>query len=118
MTDDPCDYVKIALASCLGKLAVVSLRFFTDASAKLNNDMGVLNELQGTNAPDRETIARIIDSEKNALQESISEIFSNLCDSCDSARQCLFAEDNLKLLCEFFGSNKGIYGEVFVNSTF
>lgn len=73
--------------------------------------MSGLTELQGTNAPDRETINRIIVSEKNALQDAISEIFSNLCDACDSARQCLFAEDNLKLLCEFFGSNKGLFLE-------
>lgn len=91
----------------MGKLAIVSLRFFNDASTKLNTDMEA-TELQGTNAPDEETINRIIDSEKNALQEAISEIFSNLCDSCDASRQCLFDEENLKLLCEFFGSNKGL----------
>jgi hypothetical protein len=113
MTDDPCDYVKIALASCLGRLAVISLRFFNDASTKLNNELnndeGSLSELHGTSAPDAETVNRIIDSEKNALQESISEIFSNLCDSCDSVRQSLFSEENLALLCEFFGSNKCMF---------
>jgi hypothetical protein len=64
-------------------------------------------DLQGTDEPDQEIVNRIIESERTALQEAVSEIFVNLCGSCNPARQCLFASGNLKLLCEFLGQSKG-----------
>ncbi|KAI6184097.1 Non-specific serine/threonine protein kinase [Aphelenchoides bicaudatus] len=103
---DTSESVKIALASCLGRLAVISLRFFNEASVKLNSDVGALSELHGTNQPDEETINRIIDSERTALQAAINDIFMDLCSKSDLAKQSLFSVDNFRLLCEFFGSKK------------
>ncbi|KAI6188317.1 Non-specific serine/threonine protein kinase [Aphelenchoides besseyi] len=108
LTDDPCDFVKITLANCLGRLSMISLRFFNEACAKLNDSAKLTVDFQGTDEPDKDTVDQIINSERSALQDAISEIFVNLCGASSFVRQTLFANENLQLLCEFFGSNKAV----------
>uniref|UniRef100_A0A915EWN8 non-specific serine/threonine protein kinase n=1 Tax=Ditylenchus dipsaci TaxID=166011 RepID=A0A915EWN8_9BILA len=48
----------------------------------------------------------LIKSEQIALQDTVNELFVNLCGSENDVRQCLFATENLERLCEFFGPNQ------------
>jgi hypothetical protein len=74
--------------------------------------------MQGTSQPDEETINRIIESERTALQAAINDIFMDLCSKSDLAKLCLFSADNFHLLCEFFGSKQSWLLEVLISSNF
>lgn len=106
LTEDRSDFVKAALASCLGRLAATSLRFFEESLAKLREEAHLIPAEAKHEQPFAETVEQFGRTERAALQEAVSRIFVNLSDSSNAVRECLFAPENLSDLCAFFGSSK------------
>lgn len=50
---------------------------------------------------------QMVKAEREALHEMVNELFVNLCGSDNVVRQCLFEPENLALLCQFFGHDRG-----------
>lgn len=93
----------MALASNLGKLATIALRFLEEgASAALHEEASMMADSQ-----EKESEQALMRSERKALQETVNELFVNLCGSDNEVRQCLFESENLTLLGEFFGASRG-----------
>lgn len=99
----------MALASCLGRLAAVSLRFFEESVSKLNEDAPNMMNTESKQEQEKfceETVESLAKTERDALHEAVSRLFVNLSDSSNAVKECLFAQDNLTLLCTFFGTGK------------
>ncbi|CAD5215397.1 unnamed protein product [Bursaphelenchus xylophilus] len=113
LTEDKADYVKMALASCLGRLSTISLKFFDESVSKLTQEAKLISD------QDRESRKEAVDSfartERIALQEAVSRIFVNLSDSSNTVKQCLFDKANLNLLCSFFGCSKSVDADVLMH---
>lgn len=69
---------------------------------------GPTENQDGSKADDaRDLEESLVRDERLALQTSVEELFVNLCGCDNEVRRCLFAPNNLKMLCQFFGKNKG-----------
>uniref|UniRef100_A0A915ES12 non-specific serine/threonine protein kinase n=1 Tax=Ditylenchus dipsaci TaxID=166011 RepID=A0A915ES12_9BILA len=108
---------KLALATNIGQLAIISLKFLQEGIYKLRDEAEMMSTApnpsvapttsQKLTAIELEENERIlIKSEQIALQDTVNELFVNLCGSENDVRQCLFATENLERLCEFFGPNQ------------
>ncbi|CAD5210944.1 unnamed protein product [Bursaphelenchus okinawaensis] len=113
LTEDSSDYVKMALASCLGRLSMISLKFFDESLSKLTQEAKLMSD------QDRESQEEAVDTfartERVALQEAVSRIFVNLSDSSNTVKQCLFDKVNLNFLCSFFGCSKSVDADVLMH---
>lgn len=69
----------------------------------------VLNESDNDNRNREENEKILINLEREALANTINEIFVNLCHSENHVKQALFDPKNIDLLCQFVGSNGGIF---------
>lgn len=67
----------------------------------------VLNENDNDNRNHEENEKILINFERQALHDTVNELFVNLCASDNHVRQALFDPKNLDLLCQFFGQNGG-----------
>ena len=108
------NYVKASLATHLGRLALISLKFMevclkrVHEEAKMMTPTSGSGELEGSKADEaRELEESLVRDEILALQRSVEELFVNLCGCDNEVRRCLFTPDSLKMLCQFFGKNKG-----------
>lgn len=92
-------------------------RFLQESISQLRNDAEMMTKPSAVTFPSsdksteedlEENEKLLIKTEHQALQETVSELFVNLCGSENEVRQCLFAPKNLELLCQFFGPSQGI----------
>uniref|UniRef100_A0A914D2B2 non-specific serine/threonine protein kinase n=1 Tax=Acrobeloides nanus TaxID=290746 RepID=A0A914D2B2_9BILA len=106
ITCDSSNLVRMALAVNIGQLATTSLRFLIESFKHIHDETGLLSDVQNDDEESKTSERELQLFERQALQESVSEIFVNLCGSDNEIRECLFSADSLTQLCEFFGSNR------------
>jgi formylmethanofuran dehydrogenase subunit E-like metal-binding protein len=81
-------------------------RFLIESFKHIHDETGLLSDVQNDDEESKASERELQLFERQALQESVSEIFVNLCGSDNEIRECLFSADSLTQLCEFFGSNR------------
>jgi hypothetical protein len=127
LISDHSTLVKISLASNLGSLAIVSKRFYSfyffgkatifhsrfyeehlSWSLDSSNKITKSDQDKSQTAPLLEEEKLLILNEYQALVDSVSELFVNLCGSENEVRICLFSPTNLDLICSFFGPDRGM----------
>ncbi|TMS35134.1 hypothetical protein L596_002594 [Steinernema carpocapsae] len=93
---DKSAYVRMALASNLGRFARSSLRFIRDSTSPLND----VDTTSDSGESEIETWAKA----KQTLQQAINEIFVVLCTGDNNVRLCLISQPTTLQLCDFFAS--------------
>ncbi|VDK88251.1 unnamed protein product, partial [Onchocerca ochengi] len=97
--------VRITLAQNLGDLAEASFRFIHEGQKNLTEDLlggSIITEMD-----DSERGERLARQEIKALQQTVIDIFVNLCDSDNNVKHSVVTSQSLVKLCHFFDRRKG-----------
>ncbi|CAG9536519.1 unnamed protein product [Cercopithifilaria johnstoni] len=92
--------VRIILAQNLGDLAEASFRFVYEKRKNLTKDL--LDGSMVTEMDDNECEKQFAKQETKALQQTIVDIFVNLCDSENIVKHSVVTRKSLTKLCRFF----------------
>uniref|UniRef100_A0A1I7V7K1 non-specific serine/threonine protein kinase n=1 Tax=Loa loa TaxID=7209 RepID=A0A1I7V7K1_LOALO len=99
---DPHSLVRITLAQNLGDLAEASFRFIHEGRKNFTDDL-----LDGSTEMDNsEREERFTKQETETLQQTLIEIFVNLCDSNNIVKHSVVTPQSLEKLCQFFDRRK------------
>ncbi|VIO93356.1 Protein kinase domain containing protein [Brugia malayi] len=101
---DPNCRVRITLAQNLGDLAEVSFRFIRERLKNLTDDL--LDGSMITEMDRGEREKRFARQETRALQQTVVDIFVNLCDSNSIVKHSVVTPQSLVKLCHFFDRRK------------
>ncbi|OZC11786.1 hypothetical protein X798_00967 [Onchocerca flexuosa] len=96
--------VRITLAQNLGDLAEASFRFIHEGQKNLTEDLlggSIITEMD-----DSERGERLARQEIKALQQTVIDIFVNLCDSDNNVKHSVVTSQSLVKLCHFFDRRK------------
>uniref|UniRef100_A0A915PPG6 non-specific serine/threonine protein kinase n=1 Tax=Setaria digitata TaxID=48799 RepID=A0A915PPG6_9BILA len=97
--------VRITLAQNLGDLAEASFRFIHEGQNILTEDL--LSGSMVTGVDDKEREEQLARQETRALQQTVVDIFVNLCDSDNTVKHSVVTAKSLVKLCHFFDRRKG-----------
>ncbi|VDM97464.1 unnamed protein product [Thelazia callipaeda] len=97
---DKNDLVRMTLAQNLGDLAETSFRFIHEGRKNLSDEL--LGGSLITEMDDRERVEQLARQEMRALEQTVIDIFVNLCDSDNSVKHSIVTSQSLIKLCHFF----------------
>ncbi|VDK85564.1 unnamed protein product [Litomosoides sigmodontis] len=96
--------VRIVLAQNLGDLAETAFRFVYEKRKNLTKDL--LDGSMVTGMDDDECEKQFAKQEMKALQQTVVDIFVNLCDSENIVKHSIVTRQSLTKLCRFFDRRK------------